>query len=43
MVNYLLHMLCTEYVDKKVTIVGLDIAAANSRLKEQALKYIKGM
>ena len=34
-------MLHGEYEDKKVTIVGLDVATANMRLKEQALKYIK--
>lgn len=42
MANYLLRMLRTEYIDKKAIIAGLDIATANSRLKEQALKYVKG-
>ena len=42
MANYLLRMLHTEYVNKKATIADLDIATANSRLKKQALKYIKG-
>ena len=42
MANYLLRMLCTEYVNKKATIADLNIATANSRLKEQALKYVKG-
>lgn len=35
-------MLHGEYEDKKVTIVDLDVAMVNMRLKEQALKYIKG-
>ena len=41
MANYLLCMLCTKYVNKKATIADLNIAMANSRLKEQALKYVK--
>ena len=42
MANYLLCMLHTEYVNEKATIADLNIATANSRLKEQALKYVKG-